>query len=110
MWKAVIFIGSFAVLAASLAAITSPDPDQPTNPDAMPRYACQQFILRHLQAPSTADVSQYFAWPVEQRGDVYVVAATVDAENVFGAMLRRTMICEVRTEDGEWYLESLTEG
>jgi len=72
------------------------------------RYAafdvCTQFVEDRLKAPGTAKFRNYF----QHDGEVtvtggpseFTVVSTVDSENSFGASLRASFTCTVRTANG----------
>jgi len=56
--------------------------------------ACQLYVLQHLQAPSSAAFSHSAAIVPSDDGG-YLIRGSVDAQNAFGAMLRRNYLCAV---------------
>lgn len=59
-------------------------------------YAATQFVERRLKSPSTAEFSGYDKEQVDNiKENVYRVSGYVDAENAFGAMLRRNYVCKI---------------
>jgi hypothetical protein len=56
--------------------------------------ACQVYIREHLQAPSSADFSHSAAIVPRDKGG-YLIRGSVDAQNAFGAKLRRQYECAV---------------
>jgi hypothetical protein len=56
--------------------------------------ACQLYVLEHLQAPSSASFSHSAAIVPSEDGG-YLIRGSVDAQNAFGAKLRRNYLCAV---------------
>jgi hypothetical protein len=56
--------------------------------------ACQLYVLEHLQAPSSAAFSHAAAIVPSDDGG-YLIRGSVDAQNAFGAKLRRNYLCAV---------------
>ena len=60
----------------------------------------QRFVSRHLKAPATADFPYYDSSFVkvrakEEKGIIFDVSAYVDAQNAFGAKLRKNYECAI---------------
>lgn len=70
---------------------------------------CQDFMEDRLQAPSSADYPCCYSDFVTYEGDrVYEVRSYVDAENAFGAKLRRDFLCRVEYRGNDrWRLRDL---
>lgn len=67
--------------------------------------ACANRIIEGLKAPSTAEFSEPVA---EDDGDSsFVVTGSVDAENSFGAMLRKDYECYARQVGDHWLVTEL---
>jgi len=56
--------------------------------------ACQLYVLEHLQAPSSAAFAHSVAIVPNDDGG-YLIRGSVDAQNAFGAKLRRNYLCAV---------------
>jgi len=85
--------------------------DTQVDETAIARYACGELIKQRLVAPSTATLVDQFDWIAYVTSDgKAVVHAQVDAQNSFGAMLRKQFKCEMSNQYGEWTLDNLTEG
>lgn len=73
--------------------------------------ACQEFVKDRLKAPSTASFPSFLLNSDEirysQTGEHITLAAWVDAQNAFGAMLRTNFTCEVKHIDDSWRLEQV---
>lgn len=69
----------------------------------------QNFVEKRLKAPSTAEFCSYSDATVLDLGDGrFRVSAYVNAENSFGAKVRTTYICVLKSKDGDtWTLERL---
>ena len=84
--------------------------ERAADPTSGATYACREFVKANLVAPSSAEFGAWSQWPAtELDSGAIEVIATVDAQNSFGAMIRSRFICELRKEDGQWFLENLTE-
>lgn len=70
---------------------------------------CQDFLEDRLQAPSTAYYPCCYSDFVTYEGSrVYQVRSYVDAENAFGAKLRRDFVCRIEYRgNDEWRLRDL---
>ena len=65
-------------------------------------------VKRDLKAPRSADFPAYSRKFVTDLGNgQYRVRAYVDADNSFGATKRTEFACTVRSESGDWTIESL---
>lgn len=53
----------------------------------------KQHVTQQLKAPSTAEFNQTTA--TKLKDNVYLVKGTVDAQNGFGAMIRKDFSCEI---------------
>lgn len=70
---------------------------------------CNAFVEERLAAPTTAEYPDAWDADIEQMEDsVWRVASYVDAENGFGAKLRRRFVCQARPTGDGWELLSLT--
>jgi hypothetical protein len=101
-----VAVAVFALWAFS----TGPRPpsaraDKPTADEAW--WSCRDAMTRDLKAPSTAVFSSDpFVKPMDDQR--FSVAAHVDSQNSFGAMLRSHFTCVARYEgDGRWTIEHL---
>ena len=101
----------FCVLVSYISrsvSTTSNTPAKASEVDAW--YACQDFILEELKAPSTAEFQKRDSKKVyKETENIFIVSMYVDAENSFGAMVRTDFECRLRyTDAGQWLLLSLT--
>lgn len=96
----------FVVLVIALAAVGGQKEDDEVESewDVVQRERgkavakCEAVVKGDLKAPSTAKLNL----SASGNGPTYVVSGTVDAENSFGAMLRKDVRCNVRiTNDGD---------
>lgn len=70
--------------------------------------AATSAVRRDLKSPASADFPAYSRQHVtDLGGGRYRVRAYVDAANSFGATRRTEFLCTVRSESGDWVLESL---
>ena len=68
----------------------------------------QTFVKRKLKTPSTAKFPSYREATVSSTGsDAWRVEAWVDAQNMFGAMVRNPYTCELHKREETWYLDDL---
>ena len=86
---AAVFIAALAVAFA--VAGPEDEEDVVQRERGMAVAKCEAFIKGSLKAPSTAR----FNLGALGRGPTYSVTGTVDAENSFGATLRKTVRCNV---------------
>jgi hypothetical protein len=89
-----IFVAIFATIAvmcmgAGNGTYTTPGLAM-DNPGAY--AAALDIVGRHLKAPSTASYSGYTETRVSKSGDQWTVQGHVDAQNEFGAMLRKPWV------------------
>ena len=70
-----------------------PTPDVPTEFGGY--SVCQQFLEKKLKAPGTAEYQPLDETIHSLNGLLFTVTAYVDAQNSFGALIRRTFNCQV---------------
>lgn len=71
-------------------------------------YFATEFVKDSLKAPSTSKFSPYReSVSVNMGNSHYQVIGWVDAENSFGAMLRKGWIVKLRHDDKSWYCENI---
>jgi hypothetical protein len=90
-------------LAVLIAIMLNPSssPERTKERDAsMAQIKAERFVRTTLRAPSTAKFSGSSV--VEQGNGVFVVRGAVDAQNAFGAMLRKNYVCRVQRTGDEW--------
>jgi hypothetical protein len=117
-WAAFIGIGIAVILFTVIVAVRfSYEPSAQSSDQYDPYYISKKFIIDRLKSPSTAK----FPNPYEDDGSVkislipgggdqpqssrgYRVTSWVDAQNAFGATLRKPWICEVSesSKPGYW--------
>ena len=74
-------------------------------------YICEQFVQGQLKAPATAQFPGRNQSKITGESDGgYLVMLPVDAQNSFGAMLRKSFVCSVKQTGDGWRLRSLVEG
>lgn len=66
--------------------------------------ACEQAISDDLKTASSAEFDHTLTWEPSP-GD-WLDNGTVDAQNTFGATIRRSFRCEIKNQDGAWHVES----
>ena len=75
---------------------------------------CQAFVKNTLKAPASAQFPSKPLSAIHAGANRFVVTATVDAQNSFGAMLRSDWICQTRytgghpASPGSWVMESVS--
>lgn len=98
-----------------LVAACSSEPPPPLSPmeeakqySRLARVACEEFGRQRLKAPSTAKFLDNPTIDVNYPSlGTYSVSGAVDAQNVYGVMLRAQYECRVyRDGAGNWRLES----
>lgn len=74
-----------------------------TNLELNARFACRQFIARHLHDPDSADFSQWTTAAVT-RGEhgIFKVVMRIRAKNAFNALRIVRMQCILLRESGGW--------
>lgn len=85
-------------------------PTKTPSPDPFAAWVmCEQFVENQLVAPSTAEFGSFDRNNVDYLGNSeYLVLNYVDAQNSFGAVLRKTYLCKVRdNKDETWSLVDL---
>lgn len=71
-------------------------------------YIAQTFVSNRLAAPSTADFADFRESHVYRSGEGFTVESYVDAQNAFGAKMRKRYIAKVKpVGDDNWRLVSL---
>jgi hypothetical protein len=94
---------------------TAPSPrptEQPT--PFMAFIQCQAFVKSRLKAPATAQFPSKPLSAIDVGSNTYIVTATVDAQNGFGALLRNNWLCKTQYTGGHpaapssWSLQSLS--
>ncbi|QQG38052.1 MAG: hypothetical protein HYS26_00650 [Candidatus Kaiserbacteria bacterium] len=90
---------------------SSPPTNKPYVPDEIELHVqAQQFVLRGLKAPSTAE---FPIMPVHAGTDgngSYQVISYVDSQNSFGAMIRSDWSVLMRLENESWILQKMIIG
>lgn len=105
-WILGIAVAFFAILWI-MGSGSSPNPEREAqrrceSPDAAYQMA-QRFVKKRLKAPSTADFPSLLSDDVTvgYLGDcTHEVAAHVDAQNGFGAQVRRAFYAKIQNEQG----------
>ncbi|MEW9530692.1 hypothetical protein [Microbispora sp. NPDC049125] len=101
-----------AVLLAALTACSG----GPAKPDGITAsIMCERFVKDRLKAPGNADFGGAADTEVTTVSGVkpwqYKVRSYVDSENSFGAKIRTTYVCDIKTNgDGDWNLVDLQFG
>lgn len=117
---ALSFLCALCLLPSLVATGAAPPRTRPptatTGPTSTPApdpfaawIMCKQFVEQQLVAPSTAKFGNYRESIVaSQDNDEFHVIGQVDAQNSFGAMLRKTYFCNIRyVGNDRWRLLSL---
>lgn len=85
IWAGAILVG--VLILGSL--LPEPPPD-----DIAAGVDCEAFVRKRLVSPSSADF-QFVPDVTDRGGGRWTVGTTVEAQNVFGAHLRRRFTCEL---------------
>jgi hypothetical protein len=110
----VILVGIAVLLVSCVGYVIrnsgdSGDGDGDGRSDGMAKVMCENFVEDRLKSPSSADFSGIFDTTITGSGTDYTVSGYVDAENIFGAMLRSNYTCEIRDSGNDkWTRVSLT--
>jgi hypothetical protein len=102
-----LFIGLPLLVGLVTWASGGGEEGESTGTAAEAEYYCEEFVRDRLRAPSTAEFSNVTGIG---GGNAFTVRGQVDAENAFGAALRRSFTCQVRYDpsDQSWTLVSLS--
>lgn len=72
-------------------------------------FAAEEFVLRAIKAPKTAEFEDGWREPATHIKDTgqgsYIVTGYVDSENSFGAKLRADFVVNVKRNGDGWLLE-----
>lgn len=113
-----LWVGSAVVAVAVIAAVRnappepveSPGPPPARHSNYMAHSMCERWVRRRLDTPSTAK----FARPrdstiTHEGGGTYVVRSYLDAQNLFGAMVRSQFVCTTSYQEDtdSWRLDAL---
>jgi hypothetical protein len=102
---AVLLGALFVVFLISSIFGSGDDGPDPSQEQREAKDVCETFVERQLKAPSTADFTGASA---SGAAGHYTVRGQVDSENSFGAMIRNSYVCEVRSAGGDnWNLINL---
>lgn len=121
----VILLGIFIIIIFKSIPTIQPSYSANTNTTQQPatvnyandaKWACREFAVDNLKAPSTAKFPNYNNFTAEKINNketkekeyiVYSVYGEVDSQNSFGAMLHSRFQCEViknTSSDDKWHL------
>ena len=92
-WCEIERTSSPAVFAAHFNELDAPD----LSMEAL--TVCQTMVQNRLAAPGSAKFS--FVEPVPRGRQRYLVSSHVDAQNIFGALMRARFICEIQHDGGD---------
>lgn len=97
-------IGLVLVLSAVFAAIANPDTS--SRPEASPEreawFECKVAVLDLLKSPGSAEFPWFDSSYVTRSGDGYLIRATLEAENSFGAMVVTDWTCTATPVGSGW--------
>jgi hypothetical protein len=100
------------VVAFPVAFLVGRVASGPGNPPDRSRdayLACRGFVRQQIPTPATAKFPPTSGATVTGEDDgPFVVSATVDAENLSGALVRERFTCTVTRVEGGWRLDALT--
>lgn len=98
-----------------MASDSTPSARPTPEPDPyMAFIQCQAFVKNRLKAPATAQFPSQPLSAIDTGANTYIVTATVDAQNGFGALLRNNWLCKTQYTGGHpadpssWALQSLS--
>lgn len=101
-----VTVAVVVICGVACNSIRSRNTSGPSDLDA--QSICHTFVERQLKAPSSAEFS---GDRVTHSGSTWTVKGSVDAQNSFGAMLRKSYTCVVtptNSSGANWTLVSLT--
>ena len=108
-----IFVCAFTFMMAwgfgkFRAGLDEPSNSSPTYDAFAAQYACKQFILERLKAPSSADFQPNQKLSISGSGTgPWTVNGYVDAQNSFGAKVRQFYSCTIEFSGNKSKLLSL---
>lgn len=98
----VLIVAAVLLIGGCTAWVALSPKDASRQAETSASLACRNAVRDRLKAPSTAQFSDDATASESGSGFTVTVTGTVDAENSFGAKLRNTYRCTVRTDlDGE---------
>ena len=108
-WSDRTALGRIGWPLLAFVVIASIFTDSSTNPSDIGRYGsielCEDAVRERLKAPSTAEFSDaYYRAP---QSHLRIVGGQVDAENAYGAKLRKSWVCTLRLENDAWYVDEV---
>lgn len=95
-----IITGVAVVFAMLLVVFGKEDPAKEKESNAF--YAAREFVRQELVAPSTAEFAPRDQSIVRNDGLEYYVTSYVDAQNAFGARLRKHYMVVLQDEGKNW--------
>lgn len=100
---------------ASSGPTVSDEPASKVQPSPYMAFIhCQAHVKASLKAPASAQFPGQPLSAIDAGGGAYIVTATVDAQNSFGALLRNDWLCKLQYTGGHpadassWTLASLS--
>lgn len=112
LWRRFTHVAAIGVavlfgLALLIAVLPDPPPSPPSAYEAA--LYCQDFVRDRLLSPSTATFPDAIhAAVVRDDSMTFTVRSYVDAENAFGATLRRDFTCRAHKVADTWVLDALS--
>lgn len=103
-WPYLVAIAAIVLVIGFL--VTRGGPSEPTAEDLQrdaKRVCTDDFVPKRLKAPSTA---KFTGVSVSGDGTTYTVTGQVDSQNTFGAQVRASFTCTVRSSGDQWVLDS----
>ena len=109
----VLFMGIVLVLIIGAANGPKTRTDEPAREPAnyLAVAMCQQFAVKQLKAPATAKFGPSSSWQVRhEKGTMaYTTTGYVDAQNVFGALIRSVVSCDMVFNGGKLWTANKVE-
>lgn len=97
-------LGLALVLAAVFAAIAGPDGGSgaSVDPEQDAWFECKVAVLDQLKSPGSAEFPWFDPSYVTRSGDGYLIRATLEAENSFGAVVVTDWTCTAVASGSGW--------
>lgn len=102
-WAWVVGVGLVGLCGLAVNRQSNREPSSEDMRRDAERVCTDDFIPKRLKAPATAEftgVSTVFG------GTAYTVTGQVDSQNTFGAQVRASFSCVVRSSGDQWVLDS----
>jgi hypothetical protein len=95
----------FVLIASTI--LISCDYSDSEDPEFKATYNVEHYVRNQLKAPNSAEFSGTTATKIED--NIYLVTGSVDAQNSFGATLRKNFSCEIEfTSRNKYVIKDFT--